>query len=59
MASPDEIETTAGLWARPAEVLRASDKGQVELILPTRRSLEALAKYASVDDALVGLRKRM
>lgn len=55
-ASPDEIETTSGLWARPAEVLEANDRGEVELILPTRRSLEALAIYTRVDDALAGLR---
>jgi hypothetical protein len=39
-------------------VLKSSDTGDVELILPTRRSLEALAKYARVDDALVGVGNR-
>lgn len=51
-ASPDEIETTEGLWAHPNEVLAASDAGDVELILPTRRSLERLAPFATVDHAL-------
>lgn len=57
-ASPDEVETTAGLWARPADVLRSSRKREVELILPTQRSLEMLAKYARVDDALEGVGNR-
>ena len=57
-ASPDEVETTSGLWARPADVLDANDKGELELILPTRRSLEALAKYERVDDALAGVGNR-
>jgi 8-oxo-dGTP pyrophosphatase MutT (NUDIX family) len=57
-ASSDEIETTSGLWARPIDVLAASDKGEIELILPTRRSLEALAKYVTVDDALAGVSNR-
>jgi 8-oxo-dGTP pyrophosphatase MutT (NUDIX family) len=57
-ASSDEIETTSGLWIRPADVLAANDKGEVELILPTRRSLEALAKYTRVDDALAGVSNR-
>jgi 8-oxo-dGTP pyrophosphatase MutT (NUDIX family) len=57
-ASPDEVETTEGLWARPADVLGANDRGEVELILPTRRSLELLATYERVDDALDGVRTR-
>jgi 8-oxo-dGTP pyrophosphatase MutT (NUDIX family) len=57
-ATSDEIETTSGLWARPAEVIKANDRGEVELILPTRRSLEALVKYKRVDDALAGVSNR-
>jgi 8-oxo-dGTP pyrophosphatase MutT (NUDIX family) len=58
VASPDEVETTAGLWARPVDVLAASDARELELILPTRRSLEALTKYTRVDDALAGVSNR-
>ncbi|MEY2403736.1 MAG: hypothetical protein QOD38_1287, partial [Acidimicrobiaceae bacterium] len=43
---------------RPAEVIKANDRGEVELILPTRRSLEALVKYKRVDDALAGVSNR-
>lgn len=54
-ATPDGNETTSGVWTRPADMLAANDAGAVELILPTRHSLEQLAMFASVDEALVGL----
>jgi hypothetical protein len=54
-ASPDGRETTSGVWTRPADMLTAADAGEVELILPTRHSLEQLASFADVDDALKGL----
>jgi 8-oxo-dGTP pyrophosphatase MutT (NUDIX family) len=54
-ATPDEVETTEGLWTRPDDLLVANDDGDVELILPTRRSLERLARFPRVDDALEGL----
>jgi len=54
-ASPDQVETTEGLWAHPDEVLAANEAGDVELILPTRRSLEQLAPFATVDEALSAL----
>ena len=38
----DETETVASLWIRPADALAASDRGELELIFPTRKSLEAL-----------------
>lgn len=55
LASPDGHETTSGVWTRPVDMLAANDAGAVELILPTRRSLEQLATFASVDEALDGL----
>lgn len=55
LASPDGHETTAGRWTRPADMLAANDAGDVELILPTRHSLELLASFADVEDALQGL----
>ena len=38
----DEGETVASIWIRPADALAASDRGELELIFPTRKSLEAL-----------------
>lgn len=55
LASPDGHETTSGVWTRPVDMLAANDRGEVDLILPTRRSLEQLAEFPSVDDALAGL----
>lgn len=57
-ATSDGYETTEGLWARPEDVLVANDAGDIELILPTRRSLERLSAHASVDHALEALRPR-
>ncbi len=48
----DEVETIAGMWARPDDVLRGHRRGEIELILPTMRSLETLAAFDGVDDAL-------
>lgn len=57
-ASPDGYETTLGLWIRPVDMLAANDAGEVELILPTRRTLEQLARFGSVEQALTGLARR-
>jgi 8-oxo-dGTP pyrophosphatase MutT (NUDIX family) len=57
-ASSDEIETTSGLWIRPIDALRANDRDEIELILPTRRSLEMLSEFTNVDRALSGLGQR-
>lgn len=48
----DEVETIAGLWSRPSDVLADHRRGDIELILPTVRSLETLAAFDDVDDAL-------
>jgi 8-oxo-dGTP pyrophosphatase MutT (NUDIX family) len=52
----DDIETIAGAWARPVDVLRQCEQGTIELILPTQRSLEKLADHHTVEDALRHLR---
>ena len=36
--SHDGWETTEGLWMRPADVLAAADRGEVDLIEPTRHT---------------------
>ncbi len=52
----DGWETTESLWTRPAAVLVAADRGEVDLIEPTRHTLERLRGYASVDELFVGAR---
>jgi len=51
--SHDGWETTEGLWTRPADVLAAADRGEVDLIEPTRHTLQALTSYGGVDDVFV------
>jgi 8-oxo-dGTP pyrophosphatase MutT (NUDIX family) len=48
--SHDGWETTEGLWTRPRDVLAASDRGEVDLIEPTRHTLEALGEHSLVED---------
>jgi 8-oxo-dGTP pyrophosphatase MutT (NUDIX family) len=54
-ATHDDVETIAGSWTRPADALAAFRNGALDLILPTQRSLETLATFATVDAALAGL----
>jgi 8-oxo-dGTP pyrophosphatase MutT (NUDIX family) len=56
----DDSELVASDWVRPADALRRHERGEIELILPTMRSLMALARYRSVDalfDALDEVRR--
>ncbi len=53
----DGSELVASAWMRPAEVLRAFERGEIDLILPTQRSLEVLARFDSVDALLADLRE--
>ncbi len=42
---------------RPRDVLRAFSEGDIDLILPTQRSLEVLARFDCVDSLLAELRE--
>jgi 8-oxo-dGTP pyrophosphatase MutT (NUDIX family) len=53
----DGSELVASAWMCPADVLRAHERGEVELILPTQRSLEVLARFETVDALLAELRE--
>ena len=53
----DGSELVASAWMRPADVLRAFADGEIDLILPTQRSLEVLARFDRVDDLLAELRE--
>ena len=52
----DGSELVASAWMRPTEVLRAFADGEIDLILPTQRSLEVLARFDRVDALLADLR---
>jgi len=54
----DDSELVASEWLRPIDALRRNARGDLQLILPTMRCLEALARYPTVDalfDALDGV----
>jgi 8-oxo-dGTP pyrophosphatase MutT (NUDIX family) len=53
----DGSELVASAWMRPAEVLRAFADGDIDLILPTQRSLEVLARFDRVEPLLAELRE--
>ncbi len=48
----DRTELVASAWRRPADTLADADRGTVELILPTRRCLEAMAPFRRADEFL-------
>lgn len=53
----DGSELVASAWMRPTDVLRAFAAGEIDLILPTQRSLEVLARFDRVDDLLAEMRE--
>jgi len=53
----DGSELVASAWMRPREVLNAFARGELDLILPTQRSLEMLARFDRVDPLLTELRE--
>ncbi len=50
--SPDDGETIAALWVRPADALDRFAAGDFDLIRPTEHSLETLTDYPDADAVL-------
>jgi len=48
----DGSETVRAFWATAADVLGMCDRGEAEIIFPTRRNLERLAQFGSFDAAV-------
>ena len=48
----DGSELVASAWMRPADVLGAHARGDIDLILPTQRSLEVLVRFDRVEALL-------
>ena len=48
----DSRETIAGLWTRPADALARYAAGELDLILPTIRNLEAIGRFERSEDLL-------
>jgi 8-oxo-dGTP pyrophosphatase MutT (NUDIX family) len=53
----DGSELVASAWMRPAAVLESFARGEIDLILPTQRSLEVIARFDRVDALLNDLRE--
>lgn len=48
----DGSETVRAFWATATDVLALCDRGEGEIIFPTRRNLERLAKFSSFEEAV-------
>lgn len=48
----DDGETIASLWTRPADALAAHGRGELDMILPTIRNLQAIGRFDSADEVL-------
>lgn len=52
----DDTENVTVRWTGATELLAAADRGDVQVIYPTRRNLERLAQYGSFADAVADAR---
>lgn len=48
----DAAETVADVWIRPAEALRSHREGEIQLIFPTIRMLQAIGRFATCEGLL-------
>jgi hypothetical protein len=46
-----EAEAVRGMWASARDILDQADSGRARIIFPTRRNLERLARFASIEEA--------
>jgi len=44
-----DTETVASVWVRPADALERAQRGEIELIFPTMRSLATMSEFATAD----------
>lgn len=49
--SADDAESVRIFWASAEQILAEADAGRAQIIFPTRRNLERLACFASIDEA--------
>src|SRR5680860_845540 len=55
---PDGTETVDAAWFAPAEALRASEAGELELSFPTVRQLRQLGEFRTSEEAIEAARGR-
>jgi 8-oxo-dGTP pyrophosphatase MutT (NUDIX family) len=58
IAMHDGVETTNHVWIRPEDALEEAERGERQIIFPTRCTLETLIGFKSAEDALAGCRGR-
>lgn len=51
-ATPDEMEGTDLAWLRPSDALARHRDGELPLVFPTIRNLEAIASWSSADELI-------
>jgi 8-oxo-dGTP pyrophosphatase MutT (NUDIX family) len=51
-ASHDQGETTDLRWLRPGDALIAHERGEIEMVMPTIRNLQAIAPYSTAQEVL-------
>ena len=52
VATHDAGETIADWWVRPIDALNAFERGELDMIMPTIRNLEAIADFKSARDVV-------
>lgn len=52
LAAHDQGETVADLWVRPSDALERQRRGELEMIFPTIRNLEAIEGFSSAEEVL-------
>ena len=57
-ANPDGAETVDAGWFTPGGALEAHGRGEILLVFPTIKTLEALAGFANADELLAWARER-
>jgi 8-oxo-dGTP pyrophosphatase MutT (NUDIX family) len=58
VAAADTVETHDGLWTTPGAALACAERGEIVLVFPTRKHLERLSVFASVDELEAHARAR-
>ncbi len=58
IAMHDNSETVDHLWVRPAHALELSQRGELNLMFPTLKTLESLTRFGCVEDLMAFARTR-
>lgn len=58
IAMHDNSETVAHLWVRPAQALELSQRGELNLMFPTIKTLESLTRFGNVKDLMAFARTK-